>query len=133
MSCIIFSVLRSILNCTRIFIFISSCLPCGLELHYCLFLLLIFPPLSSFASSILMKLLLRREKDCLWDYDKILGCALEGVCSRMQTFSLSFNGFPLLVIVLEHWNVAQAELICKIICCTHLFWNHDFSIMHLIS
>lgn len=67
------------------------------------------------------------------DYDKILGCALEGVCSKMQTFPLSFGGFPLLVIVLEYWNVAQAELIHKIICCVHLFWNHDFSIMHLIS
>jgi len=133
MSYIIFSVLRSILNCTRMFLFISSCLPHGLELHYCLFLLLIFPPLSSFAPSISMKLLLRREKDCLWDYDEILGCALEGMYSRRQTFSPSFDGFPLLVIVLEHWNVAQAELIYKIICCTHLFWNHDFSIMHLIS
>ena len=133
MSCIVLSVLRSILYCTRMFIFISSCLPCGLKLHYCLFLLLIFPPLSSFAPSILMKLLLRREKHCLGDYDKILGCALEGVCSKMQTFPLSFDGFPLLVIVLEYWNVAQAELIHMIICCVHLFWNHDFSIMHLIS
>ena len=31
----------------------------------------------------------------MWDYDKILGCALERVYSKMQTFPLSFDGFPL--------------------------------------
>lgn len=43
----------------------------------------------------------------------------------------TFDGFPLLLIILEYWNGAQAELIYKIISYAHLFWNMTFTLCTL--
>lgn len=91
------------------------------------FLLLIFPPTSSFAALYFNEITIGCGGRLLigsWQNSRL---CLGGVCSRMRTF----DGFPLLVIVLEYWNGAQAELIYKIISYAHLFWNMTFTLCTL--